>query len=85
MTKPVYLIGGARTPIGTFGGSLADVPAPQLGSVAVRGALAKSGVKPEKIDEVIFGNVISAGLGQNVARQVEAEAAIMVNRASGGR
>src|SRR5436309_3149944 len=70
MLKPVYLCGAARTPIGTFGGAFANVPAPALGAFAARGAIEKSRVDPAKIDEVIFGNVISAGLGQNVARQV---------------
>ncbi len=70
MLKPVYLSGAARTPIGTFGGSLANVSAPQLGSIAVKAALTKAGVDPTRVDELIFGNVISAGLGQNVARQV---------------
>src|SRR3954470_20692036 len=69
MLKPVYLAGAARTPIGTFGGAFAEVPAPKLGASAIRGALERSGVKTDQIDEVIFGNVVSAGLGQNVARQ----------------
>ena len=59
-----------RTPIGTFCGAFETVPAPALGSTAVKAAVAKSGVPKEQIDEVIFGNVVSAGLGQNVARQV---------------
>src|SRR4051794_12070736 len=70
MLKQVVLAGGARTPIGSFAGALAEVPAPALGAIAVKGALQKAGLAPEQIDEVIFGNVISAGLGQNVARQV---------------
>jgi acetyl-CoA C-acetyltransferase len=66
----VYLAGGVRTPIGTFCGAFETVPAPALGSGVVKAAVAKSGVPKEQIDEVIFGNVVSAGLGQNVARQV---------------
>src|SRR3954467_5467249 len=69
MLKQVYLAGAARTPIGTFGGAFAEVPAPKLGAAAIKGALERSGVKLDQIDEVIFGNVVSAGLGQNVARQ----------------
>jgi acetyl-CoA C-acetyltransferase len=65
----VVLAGGARTPIGAFGGAFAEVPAPALGSIAIKGALAKASVAFEQIDEVIFGNVVGAGLGQNVARQ----------------
>ena len=70
MLKQVYLAGGARTAIGGFGGALSEVPAPALGSAVVKAALQRSGVGAEAVDEVIFGNVVSAGLGQNVARQV---------------
>jgi acetyl-CoA C-acetyltransferase len=65
----VVLTGGARTPIGAFSGAFSEVPAPALGSVAIKGALAKASVSFEQVDEVIFGNVVGAGLGQNVARQ----------------
>jgi acetyl-CoA C-acetyltransferase len=67
--QEVCLAGGARTPIGGFCGALAEVPAPVLGSTAIRAALQRAGVLPEQVDGVIFGNVLSAGLGQNVARQ----------------
>jgi acetyl-CoA C-acetyltransferase len=70
MMKQVYLAGGSRTPIGAFGGALAEVPAPALGAAAVKAALQRCGVPTDQVDEVIFGNVVSAGLGQNVARQV---------------
>ena len=70
MLKQVYLAGGARTAIGSFGGTLAEVPAPTLGSAVVKAALQRSGVPANRVDEVVFGNVVSAGLGQNVARQV---------------
>jgi acetyl-CoA C-acetyltransferase len=70
MTKDVYLAGGARTAIGTFCGAFEQTPAPLLGSVAVKAALERAGVRGDSVDEVIFGNVISAGLGQNVGRQV---------------
>jgi acetyl-CoA C-acetyltransferase len=75
----VYLAGGVRTPIGTFCGAFESVPAPALGSTAVKAAVAKSGVPKEQVDEVIFGNVVSAGLGQNVARQVSIGAGFGVN------
>ena len=65
----VVLAGGTRTPIGAFGGALAEVPAPALGSAAIKGALSKASVSLDQVDEVIFGNVVGAGLGQNVARQ----------------
>jgi acetyl-CoA C-acetyltransferase len=70
MVNGVYLAGGVRTAIGGFCGSFESMPAPALGSLVVKAALARAGVSGEKIDEVIFGNVVSAGLGQNVARQV---------------
>ncbi|MBE3599067.1 MAG: acetyl-CoA C-acetyltransferase [Limnochordaceae bacterium] len=67
--RRVMLVGAARTPIGSFLGSLSPLSAPQLGAVAVRGALERAGVSPDQVDEVIMGNVISAGLGQAPARQ----------------
>ena len=70
MTQDVYLAGATRTAIGTFCGMFEQTPAPVLGSAAVRAALQRAGVSPDCVDEVIFGNVIGAGLGQNVARQV---------------
>jgi acetyl-CoA C-acetyltransferase len=70
MKTDVYLTGGLRTAIGTFGGMFEQTPAPLLGSAAVKAALQRAGVDGDQVDEVIFGNVIGAGLGQNVARQV---------------
>jgi acetyl-CoA C-acetyltransferase len=70
MSTEVYLSGGARTAIGAFCGALESMPAPALGSLVAKAALARSHVPPDQVDEVIFGNVVSAGLGQNVARQV---------------
>lgn len=70
MVLDVFLAGGVRTAIGGFGGAFAEVPAPALGSAAVGAALERAGVSPDQVDEVIFGNVLGAGLGQNVARQV---------------
>jgi acetyl-CoA C-acetyltransferase len=65
----VVLAGAVRTPIGAFGGSLATVPAPKLGAVAIAEALRRARVEPDSVDEVILGNVLSAGLGMNPARQ----------------
>src|SRR3989442_8175470 len=70
MIKDIYLCGGVRTAIGSFCGALEQAPAALLGSAAVRAALGRAAISEDQIDEVIFGNVISAGLGQNVARQV---------------
>jgi acetyl-CoA C-acetyltransferase len=69
MSNEVYLAGAVRTPIGTFCGAFESVPAPALGSAAVKAAIARAGVPADQVTEVIFGNVVSAGLGQNVARQ----------------
>lgn len=65
----VVILGGARTPIGAFQGSLALMTAPQLGSIAIRAALERAGVAPDQVDEVLFGNVLSGGVGQAPARQ----------------
>ncbi|MDF2790075.1 MAG: thlA, partial [Neobacillus sp.] len=68
--KEVVIVSAARTPIGSFGGALAPLSAVILGSIAARAAIKRAGIQKEAIDEVIIGNVLSAGLGQNVARQV---------------
>jgi len=70
MTNGVYLTGAVRTPIGTFCGAFENVPAAALGSSAAKAAISRAGIPADQIDEVIFGNVVGAGLGQNVARQV---------------
>jgi len=67
--EEVVIISGCRTAVGKFQGSLADLSAPQLGAVAVREAVRRAGIEPAQVDECIMGNVISAGLGQNPARQ----------------
>ena len=79
MLKNVYVAGGVRTPFGSFNGSLSTIPAPELGSVATRHALSRAGISPGDVDEVLFGNVIGAGLGQNVARQVSLGAGLPVD------
>lgn len=66
----VVIASAARTPIGSFGGAFKDVSAVDLGAVAAKAAIERAGIKPEMIDNVIFGNVLQAGLGQNTARQV---------------
>ncbi|PCJ67929.1 MAG: acetyl-CoA C-acyltransferase [Bacteroidetes bacterium] len=67
--KSVYIVAAVRTPMGSFNGSLSGISAPKLGAIAIKGALEKSGVKPSEVDEVYFGNVLQAGLGQAPARQ----------------
>ncbi len=65
----VVIISGCRTPVGKFQGSLSDLSAPQLGAIVVREAVKRAGIDPAQVDECIMGNVVSAGLGQNPARQ----------------
>ena len=67
--KEVVIVSVARTPIGSFLGTLSTTPAPKLGAVAIKGALNKINLKPEMVEEVYMGNVVSAGLGQAPARQ----------------
>ena len=67
--REVVIVGAARTPIGSFLGALASVPAPRLGAVAIRAALERAGVEPSAVDEVVMGNVLQAGVGQAPARQ----------------
>jgi acetyl-CoA C-acetyltransferase len=69
MTQPVYIVGMARTPIGSFLGSLSTLSAPALGASAIRAAVDRSGIDVRRIDEVLMGNVLSAGIGQAPARQ----------------
>ncbi len=78
MAPDVFMIGRARTPIGSLGGRLSTVPAPQLAAHCIKAALQRSRVPPDKVNEVILGNVISAGLGQNPARQAALQAGIPV-------
>ena len=68
-TDPIVIVSGARTPMGSFQGSLQSLPAPALGAVAVRAALEKAKVKGEDVDDVLMGCVLPAGQGQAPARQ----------------
>lgn len=76
MTKDVIIAGGVRTALGGFGGAFAEVPAAQLGAVVIKAALARSGVPATAVDEVIMGNVVGAGQGQNPARQATIHAGL---------
>ena len=69
MPNDVVIISGCRTPIGKFQGSLSDMRAPEIGAVVVREAVKRANLDPKLVDECIMGNVVSAGLGQNPARQ----------------
>jgi acetyl-CoA C-acetyltransferase len=86
----VYLVSAARTPIGKFGGSLADVPATTLGGIAIRAAVERAGLQPDQIDEVLMGQVLQAGVGQAPARQAalkgglgDSASATTINRVCG--
>ena len=74
--KDIYVVNCCRTAIGSFGGSLKDIPAADLGATVIREALSRAGVKPEQVDEVMFGCILTAGLGQNVARQAAIKAGV---------
>jgi acetyl-CoA C-acetyltransferase len=76
--KEVVIVGAKRTAIGSYGGTLKNTPAKELGAVAIKGALEQAGVKPEQVEEVIMGDVLQAGLGQNVARQMSLGAGLPV-------
>ncbi|MFP6558842.1 acetyl-CoA C-acetyltransferase [Paraburkholderia sp. B3] len=72
----IVIVSAARTAVGKFGGSLAKIPAPELGAVVIKEALARAGIKPEQVSEVIMGQVLTAGSGQNVARQASIKAGL---------
>ena len=74
--KGIYIVNCCRTAVGSFGGSLKDTPAPELGAVVVKEALNRAGVKPEQVDELMFGCILTAALGQNPARQVGVKAGL---------
>ena len=76
--KDIYLVSCCRTAIGSFGGTLKDVSAPQLGTIVAKAAIERAGIDPGDIDEVMFGCILTAGLGQNVARQVSIGAGVPV-------
>lgn len=69
ISSPVYILGAARTPVGSFQGTLSSVPAPQLGATAIKAALTQAKIQPNQVDECIMGEVLTAGVGQAPARQ----------------
>ncbi len=77
MSKAV-IVSACRTPVGSFGGSLKDVSARQMGALVISEAIKRAGIKPEEVDEVIFGCVLQGGLGQNISRQCSVDAGIPV-------
>ncbi|MEE9552632.1 MAG: beta-ketoacyl synthase N-terminal-like domain-containing protein, partial [Gammaproteobacteria bacterium] len=69
MSENVVIVAAGRTAVGNFAGSLSAIPAHSLGAKVIAGVLEKTGIKPDEVDEVIFGHVLTAGTGQNPARQ----------------
>ncbi len=76
MNKDIVIVSAARTAVGKFGGSLAKISAPELGAIVIREAIARAGLKPDQIGEVIMGQVLTAGAGQNPARQAMMKAGV---------
>ena len=74
--REVVIVSGVRTAVGKFGGSLTDIPAYELGALVIKEAVNRAGIKLEEVDEVIFGNVLTSGLGQNPARQSSMRAGV---------
>src|SRR5437016_2608205 len=71
-----FIVSAVRTPIGKYLGGLSELPAPELGALAIGEALRRAGLSPDKVDEVIMGNVLQAGVGQNPARQAALKAGL---------
>jgi len=84
MATEIVIAAAARTPVGSFNGALGALPAHELGTVAIKGALDRAKVKPEEVDEVIMGQILSAGQGQNPARQAAVAAGIPVEKTALG-
>ena len=76
--KEAVIVAAVRTPLGSFGGTLKNVSAVDLGTLVIKSAIERANLKPEQVDEVIMGNVLGAGLGQNVARQMSVNAGVPV-------
>lgn len=78
MSKEVVIVSACRTPVGSFGGTLKDTPSRKLGAIAIAEAVKRAGIKPEQVDEVVYGCVLQAGLGQNIARQCMIDAGLPI-------
>lgn len=76
--RDVVIVSAVRTPIGSFGGSLSKLTAVDLGVIAAKEAIKRAGIKPEEINEVLIGNVLGSGLGQNISRQISVKSGIPV-------
>ena len=80
----IVIASAARTPVGSFSGALASVPAHELGRVAIQAAIERAGVKPSDVNEVILGQILTAGAGQNPARQASIAAGIPIESPAWG-
>lgn len=78
MSEKIVIVDAGRTAVGTFGGSLSALPAPEMGAAVIKALLERTGIKPEQVDEVILGQVLTAGSGQNPARQTTLKAGLPV-------
>ena len=78
MREKIVIVDAGRTAVGTFGGSLSSLPAPEMGATVIKALLERTGIKPEQVDEVILGQVLTAGSGQNPARQTTLKAGLPV-------
>ena len=78
--QKIYLVSACRTAIGTMGGSLKDTSAVALGSIALKAAMNQAGIQPDQVCEVVMGNVLQAGIGQNPARQAAMGAGIPLEK-----
>jgi acetyl-CoA C-acetyltransferase len=76
MSVDVVIVSAARTPVGSFMGALAGLPASQLGAIAIKAALERAGVTPDEVDEVVLGHVLQAAAGQGPARQASIAAGL---------
>ena len=84
MSQNIVIVSAARTPVGSFSGALSSVPAHELGAIAIKAALERAKVKPEEVDEVIMGQILTTGQGQNPARQAAVKAGIPVEKTAWG-
>jgi acetyl-CoA C-acetyltransferase len=82
--QSVVIVAGARTPVGSFNGSLSSVPGSHLGMVALKAAMERARIEPGEVDEVILGQILTAGQGQNPARQASINAGIPVETPAWG-
>ena len=84
MSDDIVIVSAARTPVGSFNGAFANLPAHELGKTAIQAAMQRAGIEPKRVDEVIMGQILTAGQGQNPARQASIAAGIPVESPAWG-